>query len=52
MTQTGERPPEFTLFVNAPSHLNDNYRRFLQLRFREDFGFAGAPVRFKFRKSE
>jgi GTP-binding protein len=51
MTQTGERPPEFTVFVNAPSHLNDNYRRFLQLRFREDFNFAGAPVRFKFRKS-
>jgi GTP-binding protein len=51
ITQTGERPPEFTVFVNAPSHLNDNYRRFLQLRFREDFGFAGAPVRFKFRKS-
>ncbi len=52
ITQTGERPPEFTLFVNAPSNLNDNYRRFLQIRFREDFGFHGAPVRFKFRKSD
>ena len=52
MTQTGERPPEFTVFVNAPSHLNDNYRRFLQLRFQEDFDFRGVPVRFKYRKSE
>ena len=52
MTQTGQRPPEFTLFVNAPSNLNDNYRRFLQIRFGEDFGFKGAPVRFKFRKSD
>ncbi|MGH7730850.1 MAG: ribosome biogenesis GTPase Der [Candidatus Eiseniibacteriota bacterium] len=52
ITQTGERPPEFTLFVNAPSHLNDNYRRFLESRFREDFGFQGAPVRLKFRKSQ
>ena len=52
MTQTGERPPEFTLFVSAPSHLNDNYRRFLQLRFQADFGFLGVPVRFKYRKSE
>ncbi len=52
MTQTGERPPEFTVFVNAPSNLNDNYRRFLQIRFREDFSFQGAPVRFKFRKSD
>jgi predicted GTPase len=40
------------VFVNAPSHLNDNYRRYLQLRFVEDFDFRGAPVRFKYRKSE
>ena len=52
MTQTSERPPEFTVFANAPSHLNDNYRRYLQLRFVEDFGFRGAPVRLKYRKSE
>ena len=52
MTQTGQRPPEFTVFVNAPSNLNDNYRRYLELRFHEDFGFKGTPVRFKFRKSE
>lgn len=52
MTQTAQRPPEFTVFVNAPSHLNDNYRRYLQLRFVEDFDFPGVPVRFKYRKSE
>jgi GTPase len=52
MTQTAQRPPEFTVFVNAPSHLNDNYRRYLQLRFVEDFDFRAAPVRFKYRKSE
>ena len=52
MTQTGERPPEFTVFVNTPANLNDNYRRFLQLRFQADFGFRGVPVRFKYRKSE
>jgi GTPase len=52
MTQTGRKPPELTLFVNAPQHLNDNYRRFLALRFAEDFSLRGAPLRFKFRKSE
>jgi len=52
MTQTAQRPPEFTVFVNAPSHLNENYRRFLELRFIDDFGFRGAPVRLKYRKSE
>jgi GTP-binding protein len=52
VTQTGTRPPEVTLFVNAPSHLNENYRRYLALRFAEDFSLRGAPMRFKFRKSE
>jgi GTP-binding protein len=52
MTQTAQRPPGFTVFVNAPSHLSENYRRYLELRFIEDFGFRGAPVRLKYRKSE
>jgi len=52
MTQTGVRPPTFTLFVNAPSRLGDNYRRFLWSRFAEHFGFHGTPLRFKVRKSE
>ena len=52
VTQTGTRPPQFTLFVNAPSRLTENYRRFLWLRFTEDFGFHGTPVRLLVRKSE
>jgi len=52
MTQTDVRPPEFTLFVNAPSRLGEAYRRYLWLQFVEDFGFRGTPVRFKIRKSE
>jgi GTP-binding protein len=52
LTQTHRRPPEFTLFVNAPSRLSENYRRYLWLRFNERFGFHGTPVRFRFRKSE
>jgi len=52
MTQTGKRPPTFTLFVNAPSRLTDNYRRFLWSAFAEHFGFRGTPLRFKVRKSE
>jgi GTP-binding protein len=52
MTQTGARPPEFTLFVNAPSRLNEAYRRFLWLSFVERFGFRGTPVRLRVRKSE
>ncbi len=52
MTQTGVGPPEFTLFVNAPSRLSENYRRFLRLRLVEHFEFHGTPVRLRFKKSE
>jgi GTP-binding protein len=52
MTQTGKRPPTFTLFVNAPSRLNDNYRRYLWSQFSDHFGFQGTPLRFRVRKSE
>jgi GTP-binding protein len=52
MTQTGTGPPAFTLFVNAPSRLSENYRRFLWLQFIRHFKFAGTPVRFRVRKSE
>jgi GTP-binding protein len=52
VTQTGTRPPEFTLFVNAPSRLNANYRRYLWLQLVDRFGFHGTPVRLRVRKSE
>ena len=51
-TQTGSAPPEITLFVNQPSKLLENYRRYLWLHFNETFGFEGTPVRMKIRKSE
>lgn len=52
MTQTGSRPPEFTLFVNAPDRLNASYRRFLWTQLAERFGFLGTPVRLRFRRSQ
>jgi GTP-binding protein len=51
MTQTGIRPPEFTLFANAPDRLNVTYRRFLWSRLVESFGFQGTPVRLRYRRS-
>jgi GTP-binding protein len=51
-TQTGSRPPEITLFCNAPSRLSDPYRRYLLLDLCDTFEFHGTPVRLKFRKSE
>jgi len=52
LTQTGKRPPTFTLFVNAPSRLSDNYRRYLWTQFAEHFGFKGTQLRFRAKKSE
>jgi GTP-binding protein len=51
-TQTGTGPPEFTLFVNAPARLSQEYRRFLFLDLMRTFGFRGVPVRLRVRKSE
>jgi GTP-binding protein len=52
LTQTGSRPPAFTLFVNAPSRLSDNYRTFLKSRFNDHFGFRGTPVKMRIKKSD
>jgi GTP-binding protein len=42
VTQAGVRPPKFVLF--ASGFLEAGYRRFLERRLREDFGFAGTPI--------
>jgi len=41
-TQAGIRPPHFVLF--ATGFLEAGYRRFIERRLREEFGFAGSPV--------
>ncbi|HUZ38726.1 MAG TPA: ribosome biogenesis GTPase Der [Streptosporangiaceae bacterium] len=41
-TQAGIRPPHFVLFTSG--FLEASYRRFIERRLREDFGFDGSPV--------
>jgi GTP-binding protein len=41
-TQAGTKPPRFVLFTNG--FLEPTYRRFIERRLREDFGFVGTPV--------
>ena len=41
-TQAGTRPPTFVLFTTG--FLDPGYRRFIQRRLRELFGFAGTPI--------
>ncbi len=49
-TQAQTRPPTFVLF--ASGFLEAGYRRFIERRLREDFGFAGSPVRLSVRVRE
>ena len=49
-TQAGTRPPRFVLFTSG--FLEAGYRRFLERRLREDFGFAGSPIEVSVRVRE
>jgi GTP-binding protein len=42
-TQAGAAPPHFVLF--STGFLEASYRRFVERRLREEFGFDGSPVR-------
>jgi GTPase len=46
-TQAGVRPPHFVLFSSG--FLEAAYRRFIERRLREDFGFEGTPVQLSVR---
>lgn len=44
-TQTGTRPPTFTLFVNTPSAVGDGYRRYLIHQMRDSLGLEHTPIK-------
>jgi GTP-binding protein len=49
VTQTAVRPPTFVLFCTDPDAVQASYRRFLENRLRETFGFEGTPIRLRLR---
>ncbi|MCX6464192.1 MAG: ribosome biogenesis GTPase Der [Pseudonocardiales bacterium] len=49
-TQAATRPPTFVLFTSG--FLEAGYRRFLERRLREEFGFTGSPIRMSVRVRE
>ncbi|MTD16600.1 ribosome biogenesis GTPase Der [Nakamurella sp. YIM 132087] len=49
-TQASHRPPTFVLFTSG--FLEAGYRRFIERRLREDFGFSGSPIRINVRVRE
>jgi GTP-binding protein len=46
-TQADTRPPRFVLF--ASGFLEAGYRRFVERRLREEFGFLGTPIQISVR---
>ncbi len=49
VTQAGIAPPTFVFFASDASAVHFSYRRYLENRLREQFGFDGTPVRLVFR---
>ncbi|MEV5983069.1 ribosome biogenesis GTPase Der [Streptomyces sp. NPDC052114] len=49
-TQAGTKPPRFVFF--ASGFIEAGYRRFLERRLREEFGFEGTPIHISVRVRE
>jgi len=48
-TQTGVNPPTFVFFVNDERLIHFSYKRYLENRLRQAFGFAGTPLHLVFK---
>ena len=48
-TQASVAPPTFIFFASDASAVHFSYRRYLENRLREQFGFDGTPIRLVFR---
>jgi GTP-binding protein len=46
-TQIKVKPPTIMLAVTDPEGLAESYRRYLENKLREQFGFTGTPIKFQ-----
>ena len=44
-TQVRSDPPTFLIYVNNPKLAHFSYRRYLENRLRDEYGFLGTPIR-------
>ena len=49
-TQVGIQPPHIVIFANNSDLLKDHYKRYLENKLREAFGFFGTPVKISVRE--
>ena len=43
-TQAKINPPTFVIFINNKDLLQDNYKRYMYKKLRENFGYKGVPI--------
>jgi GTPase len=51
-TQAAVAPPTFVFFANEAGLIHFSYRRYIENRLREEFGFDGTPIKLVFRDRE
>lgn len=49
-TQTGVKPPTFTLFINDKELTHFSYTRYIENRMRENFGYEGTSIRIDYKQ--
>ncbi len=49
-TQAKTQPPTFIFFVNSEELVKESYKKYLENKLREAFGFFGTPIRISFRE--
>lgn len=49
-TQVGVQPPTFVLFTNNGTLMKDHYKRYIENKLREAFGFFGTCIRISVRE--
>lgn len=49
-TQIKSAPPHFIFFVNYPEAVNEQFKRFVEKKIRDEFQFLGSPIILEFRK--
>ena len=50
VTQLPVNTPAFAFFCNLDQYFKESYRRFLENKIRDGFGFTGVPIQIFFRK--
>ncbi|MEO7097041.1 MAG: GTP-binding protein, partial [Polyangiales bacterium] len=49
VTQAESRPPTFVVVTNEPEFVHFSYRRYVENRIRQHFGFEGTPLRVRYK---